>query len=139
RAMTAIAIGDMRVLVTGGRDYDDQEYVFHVLDRIHARRAITTLIEGGGRGADRLARRWAESRGVMLAIYPTDRERYGQRAGPVRKSQMLREGQPELVVAFEGGMITAQMVKMATKAGVLVLRAWPHKPHWVVKPSEGKV
>src|SRR5690606_25931119 len=109
----------MRVFVTGGRDYDDEEYVFHVLDRVHTRRAITTLIEGGGRGADRLARRWAESRGVMLAIYPADRERYGNRAGPVRSSQMLRDGRPGLVIAFEGGMVTAQMVKMATKAGVL--------------------
>lgn len=128
----------MKVLVTGGREYDDEEYVFHVLDRVHARRPITTLIEGGARGADRLARRWAEARGVTQSIYPADRERYGNRAGPVRNSQMLREGRPQMVIAFEGDLATAQIVKMATKAGVLVLRAWPHKPHWVVRPAEGK-
>ncbi|CAQ71565.1 SLOG family protein [Cupriavidus taiwanensis] len=39
-------------LVTGGREYDDREWVWAVLDRVHARRTITLLIQGEATGAD---------------------------------------------------------------------------------------
>ena len=41
----------MRVLVCGGRDYEDRETLERVLDTI----PITTLIVGDARGADSLA------------------------------------------------------------------------------------
>lgn len=44
----------MRVLVCGGRDFADSEYCFAVLSKLHARRPITVIIEGGATGADRL-------------------------------------------------------------------------------------
>lgn len=50
----------MRVLVCGGRDFDDYELVCRTLDRIDAMRSvvgITCIIHGGARGADALADR----------------------------------------------------------------------------------
>lgn len=54
----------MRVLVCGGRTYASKARVFAVLDLIHARIAISCLIQGGASGADDLARLWARERGV---------------------------------------------------------------------------
>ena len=114
----------MRVLVCGGRNYDDWAYIVRVLDRVHARQPITQLIEGGATGADELARRWAQARGIEVATFLADRVRYQDRAGPIRNAQMLREGRPELVVAFKGGRVTAHMVTIASAALVPVLKTW---------------
>lgn len=86
----------MKVLVCGGRDFDDMDLVERTLDAID----VTEIIEGGAQGADRLAREWAEFRRVPVRTFKADWKRYGRGAGPQRNQQMLDEGQPDLVVAF---------------------------------------
>ena len=109
-----------RVLVCGGRDYADRERVFSVLDRLHADRPLSALIEGGARGADALGREWAKARSVPVQTYAADWSK-GRSAGPIRNRQMLDEGRPDLVVAFAGGAGTANMIAQAERAGVEVL------------------
>lgn len=60
----------MRLLVCGGREYQDGEWVYAVLDRIHSLRSITLIIEGEATGADALTRAWARSGGVPLDPHP---------------------------------------------------------------------
>ena len=117
----------MRVLVCGGRNYSDRLFLFDVLDRIHARCPITTIIEGGATGADRIARSWANKNHIEVFTYPANWELHGHRAGPVRNAKMLREGRPDLVVAFKGGRGTTHMVSIAGEAGVRLLLAWKYK------------
>ena len=114
----------MRVLVCGGRHYDDWTLIVNVLDGVHARQPVTLLIEGGATGADSLARRWAIARGIEVASYRAKWDRYEHRALLMRNSRMLREGRPELVVAFKGGRGTAHMVTIAAAALVPVLKTW---------------
>jgi hypothetical protein len=114
----------MRVLVCGGRYYDHWTFIVNVLDSVHARHPVTLLIEGGATGADSLARRWAIARGIEVATYRANWDRYEHRAVLIRNSQMLREGRPELVVAFKGGRGTAHMVTIAAAALVPVLKTW---------------
>jgi hypothetical protein len=114
----------MRVLVCGGGHYDDWTFIVNVLDSVHARQPVTLLIEGGATGADSLARRWAIARGIEVATFRANWDRYEDRAVPIRNSQMLREGRPELVVAFKGGRGTAHMVTIAAAALVPVLKTW---------------
>ena len=54
----------MRVLVCGGRDFDDVGLMISVLDRLHTEKSFTVLIHGNARGADRMADAWACRRGV---------------------------------------------------------------------------
>jgi hypothetical protein len=110
----------MRLLVCGGRDFDDKEFVFYTLDRVHAKRPVTCLIHGAARGADTLAADWALDRGVLCNAYPADWERDGKRAGPIRNQKMLDVGKPEGVVAFSGGRGTADMIRRAEAAGLPV-------------------
>lgn len=110
----------MRLLVCGGRDFDDREFVFHALDKVHAKRPIECLIHGAARGADTLAADWALDRGVLCNAYPADWERDGRGAGPIRNQRMLDQGKPDGVVAFAGGRGTADMVRRANAAGLPV-------------------
>lgn len=109
----------MKVIVCGGRDFDNVSAVRHALTAAHAKRPITLLIEGGANGADKLAREWAKAEGVPCETVHADWKRYGPAAGPLRNSKML-EYKPDAVIAFPGGRGTADMVRIARQAGVKV-------------------
>jgi YspA, cpYpsA-related SLOG family len=49
----------MKVIVSGGRDFTRWELLFATLDRLHAERHFTALMQGGAKGADAIARLWA--------------------------------------------------------------------------------
>lgn len=116
----------MRVLVCGGRNFNDSMTLGSWLGGIHKNKnsgPITLLIEGGARGADNMARLFAEWQGIPVKTFNADWDKHGRAAGPIRNRQMLVEGKPDLVVAFEGGRGTANMVEQARRAGVRVLMA----------------
>lgn len=127
----------MRVIVCGGRDFCDQEWLFDALDRINARHGITFLRQGGQVkqhpedanlpaakrrriGADHLAKRWAMSRMISHDTVEADWKRLGAAAGPIRNGMMIRENDIDAVIAFPGGDGTADMVKKARDAGIRV-------------------
>ena len=112
----------MRVLVCGGRTYTDRDRVFRELDDLHAQQPITLVIHGEAKGADRSAEAWAMSRGVARARFLADWARLGRAAGPLRNTQMIAEGKPDLVLAFPGKRGTADMTRRAFSAGLPVVR-----------------
>ena len=113
-----------RILVTGGRDYADRERLTRTLDDLARTQAIAVIIHGNAPGADSLAAEWAAARSIARAAYPVLPAEWallGKAAGPRRNAKMLREGRPDLVVAFPGGRGTADMVRRARAAGVRVM------------------
>jgi hypothetical protein len=108
-----------RILVCGGRDYINKSKVFQVLNLYTS---VQVIIHGAARGADLLAREWAVIHNVPELAFKADWDRYGLGAGPRRNAQMLAEGHPDLVIAFPGGRGTADMIKKARKAGILVIQ-----------------
>jgi hypothetical protein len=114
-----------RVLVCGGRSFNDEARLFAVLDSYDNERDFTVLIEGAARGADTLARKWAEAKKIPVLPFPADWKRHGRAAGPIRNERMLREGKPDLVIAFPGGKGTAHMVSLARHAGVETIEVRP--------------
>lgn len=104
----------VRVIVCGGRDYQNS----HVVNGILADYPISLLIHGDTQGADRLAGLYAMSKNIPVAIYPANWLKFGKSAGPIRNRQMIKEGKPDLVIAFPGGNGTADMVKVAQAAGI---------------------
>jgi predicted Rossmann-fold nucleotide-binding protein len=112
----------MRVLVCGGRGYDDREAVFGALHDLAEKHGWLTIIEGGAYGADRLARDWATSCYHGLVTVPADWQKHGTAAGPIRNTQMLMNAKPDLVLAFPGGRGTSDMVEKASIAGIEVRR-----------------
>jgi hypothetical protein len=111
-------------LVCGGRDYNDNERVKRVLDKLLIRYSGSgglTIIQGEALGADTLARQWAEDNTVPTIGFRADWKTYGKRAGYIRNSQMLTEGHPDLVIAFPGGNGTDMMIKLAKAANISVV------------------
>lgn len=108
----------MRVLVCGGRDFTDRDWLFTELDSMHQTDPISVIIEGRAAGADTLACMWAVARRVSYEHYPADWKTHGRAAGPLRNAKMLSAGRPDLVLAFPGGSGTANMVKQARASGV---------------------
>lgn len=111
----------MRVLVCGGRDFKDWEKLKDTLNQIDQDPGISLIIHGGARGADELADRWAMESGSAIKVFYAQWDLRGRFAGMIRNQQMLKEGKPDLVVAFPGGRGTADMVRRAKAAGVKVI------------------
>lgn len=109
-----------RVLVCGGRDFSDRRELFDTLNHVYP--PPTTIIEGGARGADRLAREWAETKGIPVETYMANWDAHGKQAGYLRNRRMLDEGKPDRVIAFPGGKGTRMMVTIARNANVHVMR-----------------
>lgn len=110
----------MRILVCGHREFDNWDLLNDTM--LDYSLDDLTIIEGEAKGADFLARVWAKYLGVMCEKYPADWKTYGKRAGPIRNAQMLKEGKPDLVIAFlaEGSIGTKDMINQAEKANVPV-------------------
>lgn len=115
----------MKVLVTGDRNFSDRGVVFRALSRYHDTYGITRIIEGCARGADSLAEQWCRISHIENEHHPADWTGKGRAAGLIRNTEMLREGQPDVVIAFhddlESSNGTAHMVKIANKSGLAVL------------------
>jgi len=109
------------VLVCGGRDYTDRDFLFATLDQLHAARSFCLVISGGARGADSLAEEWAKICGLPLQVFKADWQTHGRAAGPIRNQKMLDEGKPTLVVAFPGGRGTLDMTTRARSHGIEVI------------------
>jgi hypothetical protein len=110
-----------RVLVCGGRDYENWQLVFDVLERI----APKFIVTGGqgkerkNRGADHHAESYAKTYIVPHAVVHADWDAFGRSAGPRRNSEMLiLHPTTEWVVAFPGGRGTADMLKKARAAKI---------------------
>lgn len=134
----AISPDGLVVIVCGGREWAERvdaqgnerptweaerKALVVALDEPHAARTIDLLIDGGARGADRLARLWAQKRGVMNETVKAEWTTYGRAAGPRRNAQMMElllTYPRRLVVATAGGAGTADMVARAEVAGVQV-------------------
>lgn len=122
----------MRILVCGGRDFNDWNKLELELNRIIESRYTNydeiVIIEGGAKGADSLARDYADIYDLGHIKYPAQWGKYGNKAGPIRNQQMLDEGKPDLVVAFHGKPRedgkrtgTQHMVSISKKAGIKVI------------------
>lgn len=109
----------MIVVVTGGRDHDvtaDEAARFAFLMP-----GVSELRHGGARGVDRWAADRAHQLGVIVVEWPADWQRNGPGAGPVRNLAMLL-GPPraDMLIAFPGGLGTANCVRTAHRLGIEV-------------------
>jgi hypothetical protein len=123
-----------KMLVCGGRKYDDVPWMWMHLDSIAIERRVEWVIDGGQWhldktrgivGADYWANQWAKARGMKNSQYFADWLEQGNAAGPIRNRRMITEGKPDFVVAFPGGSGTASTVGLARAAGIDVIHIGP--------------
>ena len=114
----------MRALICGGRDFLDFAWMSEVLSLFEDNKGekITEVIHGAARGADTLAGEWAKENNIPVRAFPANWDELGRAAGAIRNAQMLAEGKPDVVIAFPGGVGTADMCTKARMAGITVVR-----------------
>jgi hypothetical protein len=105
-------MNQMRVVVTGGRDYTDTETVDREMQRVmrSANGRMVVFINGGAPGLDSLVRAWCEEHGVpCITMFAPWKSHFGKRSGPVRNQWMIDYGLPTYGIVFPGGTGTADM------------------------------
>lgn len=116
----------MRILVCGSRKWTEEEPIRAALQKYTP---TDTVITGGCSGADTIAHKIAVELKLQTEVYPVssaDWKKYGPAAGPIRNQRMLKEGKPNIVLAFpkkgEANKGTKNMIELAEKAKVPVAK-----------------
>lgn len=118
---------ELRLLVCGGRDFNDVALLWRTLDGLHKETPVQLLVEGASDdvtgpyvGADYWAHQWALARQVPCLRCKAEWKKYGRAAGPIRNGEMLKRYLPNWLVAFPGGKGTSNMIGQAQDAGLHV-------------------
>lgn len=74
------------VLVFGGRNFNDTPFMHNVLD--NAPFPIDRIIQGEAKGADLMAKAWADKHSIPHDDFPADWANEGRSAGPKRNTRM---------------------------------------------------
>lgn len=109
----------MRVIIAGGRDFNDYETLCNVCDNLIPQES--EIVSGGARGTDKLGERYSKDRGYNLIVFPADWKTYGKGAGHIRNKQMAEYG--DMLIAFWDGESkgTKNMIDTSKKLGLKVL------------------
>ena len=110
----------MRVALIGSRSFSSYTFLCRQLASL----PISEVISGGARGADSLAARFAQERGLLLRVFRPAYSRYGRSAPLVRNKAIIAAAQ--LVVAFWDGQSagTAHALRLARQRGLVCHIFW---------------
>lgn len=99
----------MKVIIAGGRDFNQQTYLNNAVEAL--RLDVTEVVSGKQKtwdkdlgisyGADYQGEQWAFSKGIPVKPFPADWDKYGRSAGPRRNQQMADYA--DCLVAFWDG------------------------------------
>ena len=117
-----------KVLVTGSREWNDQKTILDALSdllRTHQPSDITVIV-GGARGADKIAKEIARFLCMNVQEFPADWDRFNKAAGPIRNAEMVAQ-KPDICLAFPTASSkgTIHCMKLAFDAGVPVTEYSP--------------
>jgi hypothetical protein len=106
-------------LFCGSRDWTDRSRIRADLERLPEG---SVVIEGGARGADRIAREEAQALGIHVATVNALWGHHGRSAG-YRRNEAMARLQPDFVYAYPllGSVGTGHMIRIA-EAGCIQVR-----------------
>jgi len=112
----------VNILVCGGRDYNNKEYMWKKLDKLYDKYGEELcIVHGAAPGADSLAEDWAKSRQVNYRGYPAKWNKYDKSAGGLRNQEMLEFNDIDICLAFGGNKGTNDMIKRAKAREIPVM------------------
>lgn len=112
-----------RVLITGSRDWDDQQAIWDALAAVARELPVDrdlVLVHGAcPSGADRMAHEWARGFGAVIEAHPANWVINGKRAGFIRNAHMVSLG-ADVCLAFirNGSRGASHTARLAEQAGI---------------------
>lgn len=108
----------MKVIIAGGRDFNDLEFLQKKLGNFYYR--ISEVVSGAAKGADTLGEMWAYSKNIPVKQFPANWKEHGKSAGPIRNREMGKYA--DALIAFWDGKSkgTKDMIGVAIKEGLWV-------------------
>lgn len=110
----------IRVIVAGGRDFDDYAMLCKKLDKILVNHERVKIVSGGAKGADKLGERYAREHGHALEVFPADWNKHGRSAGIIRNAEMARYASHLVAFWDKKSKGTENMIKFAQENGLFV-------------------
>ena len=109
------------IAIAGGKHVENVDIIWTTLDQVRAKYGDMVLVHGGSDGVEKLAARWAETRGVDQIVCKPDWNRHN-RAAPFKRNDEMLNLLPKGIVAFPGSGITENLIDKARKLGIPVHR-----------------
>ena len=84
----------MKIAIVGSRTFKDYNAMHAFIEEMLATMEssiIEAVVWGVARGADSLAERYAQERGLPMIVFPAVWKKYGRRAGFIRNVDIIRE------------------------------------------------
>lgn len=128
----------MRIIIAGGRDFNDYELLAKECNRIfinlaregcfpvsvNESRRFIEIVSGTANGADKLGERFAQDYELMVKRFPANWDLYGKSAGYKRNEQMALYAKEDngALIAFHDGVSkgTGHMIDLARQYGLRV-------------------
>ena len=92
----------MRLAIVGSRTFDDYDIFLQYIEKfLQLHYGNHTVISGGAKGADRLAKIFAQTWEREYIEFPADWNKYGKQAGFIRNQQIVDAA--DMILAFWDG------------------------------------
>jgi hypothetical protein len=101
----------MKVIIAGSRDFNDYYSLTKAIMKSGLN--IEEVVCGMARGVDLLGKQWADERGIYVKEFPADWNTHGQRAGPIRNTEMAKYADALIAIWDGESKGTANMISQA--------------------------
>ena len=80
----------LKVIVAGGRDFNNYDLLAQKLDKLFSKTANVVIVSGMARGVDSLAVKYAEENKIRVSEFPAKWNKHGKASGFRRNVEMAR-------------------------------------------------
>ena len=80
----------LKVIVAGGRDFQDYNLLSEKLDKLFSKTADVVIVSGMAKGVDSLAVKYAEQNKIRVSEFPANWSKFGNASGFRRNVDMAR-------------------------------------------------
>lgn len=113
----------MLVGIVGSRNFNNFNIVADFLDGYFGEDLPSRIVSGGAKGADSLAEKYAELKGIPTLIFKPNWKKFGKSAGYLRNIDIVKNS--DLIIAFwdgesKGTKHTINLAKKKNKPYIIV-------------------
>ena len=112
----------MNLAIVGTRTFNNYLFLEEKIDLIIRTENLkdVVIISGGARGADLLAKKYAENKNLLYIEFTPNWDMFGKAAGPIRNTEIVKSA--DLLIAFWNGISsgTKDSITKAEAKGIKV-------------------